>query len=362
MFKTRYSTPGTAPATLLPLPHGCSITPVLKLTEYDGDSITERVVKRVGDLPSPDLDDGKSRWIELEGLGDVRLLKALGEKYDLHPLALEDVVNIGQRPKVDHYDHHLFIVSDMVYDDEERRLCGEQVSMFLGKHYLITIQETVGDDVFGPVRERLRTGGGRGWMRKSAPDYLAYALLDSIIDHYFPLLEELGDAIEELEDEVLQRPKRECVVQIQHFRRTLMQLRRYVWPVRDLTSALMHDETGFVRDGTKVFLRDCYDHTVRIMDLVETYRDVTSGLMELYLSAVGMRTNEIMRVLTIMSSIFIPLTFIVGIYGMNFDDNNGANPLNMPELHQPWGYPLVMLLMLAVAVGQIIFFRRKKWL
>ena len=360
MFQTRYPMPGTAPATLLPLPQGCSVTPVLKLTEYDGTTITERIVASVDELPEADLEDGKTRWIEMEGLGDVRMLKALGEKYGLHPLALEDVVHIGQRPKVEHYDNHLFIVADMVYPDEAERLCGEQVSLFLGKSYLLTIQETVGGDVFDPVRERLRAGGARGWLRKSGPDYLAYALLDSIIDHYFPVLESLGDGIEELENEVLDRPARDCVNRIHHFKRTLMQLRRYVWPVRDLVSALLHDETGFVRDGTKVFLRDCYDHAVRIMDLVETYRDVNSGLMELYLSAVGMRTNEIMRVLTIISSIFIPLTFIAGVYGMNFDREDGW--WNMPELHQPWGYLACLGLMAAIAIAQIIFFKRKKWL
>ncbi len=362
MFKTRYPMPGTAPATLLPLPAGCSVQPVIKLIEYDEHTITERVITSVDELPEAFLDDGKGRWIDLEGLGDVRLLKALGEKYQLHPLALEDVVNIGQRPKVDHYEHHLFIVAHMVYQDESNRMCGEQISLFLGKHLLITIQEAVGGDVFDPVRERLRTGSGRGLIRKSRSDYLAYALLDAIIDHYYPVLEKLGDSIEDLEDEVLESPTQECVSRIHNYKRTLMQLRRYVWPVRDLISALLHDDSGIVQPNTKVFLRDCYDHTIQIMDLVETYRDVNSGLMELYLSAVGMKTNETMRVLTIMSSIFIPLTFVAGVYGMNFDAADGSRPLNMPELYHPWGYPGIMLFMALIAIGQIIFFRHKKWL
>lgn len=354
MFKTRYSMPGSAPGTLLPLPKGCSVQPVIKLIEYDEHTITERVVASVDELPAAGLDDGKGRWIDVEGLGDVRLLKAFAQKYSIHPLALEDVVNIGQRPKLDQYEHHLFIVADMVYEDESDRICGEQISLFLGKHLLITIQEAVGGDVFDPVRERLRTGAGRGFIRKTRSDYLAYALLDAIIDHYYPVLEKLGDAIEELEDQVLEHPSRECVSRIHHYKRTLMQLRRYVWPVRDLISGLMHDESGIVQPTTRPFLRDCYDHTVQIMDLVETYRDVNSGLLDLYLSSVGMRTNEIMRVLTIMSSIFIPLTFVAGVYGMNFEF--------MPELRQSWGYPGIMLLMLTIAVGQIIFFKRKKWL
>jgi magnesium transporter len=174
------------------------------------------------------------------------------------------------------------------------------------------------------------------------------------------VLEKLGDAIEELEDNVLEQPSQDCVSRIHHYKRTLMQLRRYVWPVRDIVTALMHDESGIVQPNTKVFLRDCYDHTVQIMDLVETYRDVNSGLMDLYLSAVGMRTNEIMRVLTVMSAIFIPLTFVAGVYGMNFDREDGW--WNMPELHQPWGYLACLGLMAAIAFGQILFFKRKKWL
>jgi len=196
--------PGTSPATLLPLPAGCTVAPTIKLVEYNEKMITEREIKSVDELPEPFLEDGVQRWIDMEGLGDVHLLKALGEKYHLHPLAIEDVVNIGQRPKVEPYDKHLFIVADMVYEDKEERLCGEQVSIFVGKHLVITIQEAVGGDVFDPVRERLR--GGRGFIRKSNSDYLAYALLDAIIDHYFPVLERLGDSIEQLENEVLARP------------------------------------------------------------------------------------------------------------------------------------------------------------
>jgi magnesium transporter len=360
MFKMRYQTPGTAPATLLPLPKGCSVKPTLKLIEYNEGTITERAVESVADLPDCSVDDGLVRWIDMEGLGDIRMLKELGEKYGLHPLALEDVVNIGQRPKVEQYGSHLFIVADMVYADEEERICGEQVSFFLCKRLIISIQEAVGGDVFDPVRQRLRGGGN--WIRKSGSDYLAYALLDAIIDHYFPVLEKLGDGIEELENEVLEGPSKQCVSKIHNYKRTLMQLRRYVWPARDVVTTLLHDESGIVADGTKVFLRDCYDHSIQAMDLIETYRDVNSGLMDLYLSAVGIKTNEIMRVLTVMSSIFIPLTFLAGVYGMNFDYADGNKPLNMPELHSPYGYVICVLVMAVIAIGQIIFFKRKKWL
>ena len=361
MFRSRYSTPGSSPATLLPVPAECDPQkPVIKLIEYDVQSLAERTIENLADLPDPNLSDGKVRWLDVDGLGDIEVLKAVGEKYGLHSLALEDVLNMGQRPKVETYDKHLFIVMDMVYYDGEQRMCGEQVSMFLCDNILITIQEEVGQDVFDPVRARIR--GGRGYIRKSGVDYLTYALIDSIIDHCFPVLELLGDSIEKLEDDVLAKPSRECVNKIQHNKRTLMQLRRYVWPGRDVVTALLHDDSDYITPGTKVFLRDCYDHTIQIMDLLETYRDVNSGLMELYLSAVSLKTNEIMRVLTVMSSIFIPLTFVAGVYGMNFDSADGAMPLNMPELHHPHGYIVCVLVMVCISVGQIIFFKRKKWL
>ena len=361
MFRSRHPIPGASPATLQPLPSEFGAkTPIIKLVEYNADSLTERIIENLDDLPDCANDDGKVRWLDVDGLGDVAVLNRIGEKYGLHPLALEDVLNMGQRPKVESYENHLFIVMDMVYHDKEQCMCGEQVSMFLGRYLLITIQEEVGQDVFDPVRERIRSG--RGFLRKMKVDYLAYALIDSIIDHCFPVLEKLGDAIEELEDQVLERPSRENVTTIHNYKRALMQLRRYVWPGRDVVTALLHDDSGLVHDATKVFLRDCYDHTVQIMDLIETYRDVNSGLMELYLSAVGMRTNEIMRVLTVMSSIFIPLTFVAGVYGMNFDYADGAMPWNMPEVHKPYGYLICVAVMVAIAIGQLLFFRRKKWL
>ncbi len=362
MFKTRHSLPGTAPGTL----DSSSRTvpadqPVIRVVEYAKGDLVEHEVASVAELPACDSAQ-RVHWIEVNGSGDPEVLRALGEKYHLHPLALEDVVNTPQRPKVEPYDDYLFIVAQMTYLDGEQRVCGEQVSMFLRKNLLITIQEESDFDVFNPVRNRIR--GGRGFIRTLGPDYLAYALLDSIIDHCFPLLESIGDALEALEDEVLERPEPGAIATIHEFRRTLMQVRRFVWPERDVVSALLHDDTGLVTKQTKVFLRDCYDHTIQIMDLVESYREVSSGLMELYLSAVSMRTNDIMRVLTVISAIFIPLTFIAGVYGMNFQqEKDGVRfPLNMPELSEPYGYVSCLVLMAAVAAGLIIFFKRKQWL
>ena len=360
MFGTSYAKPGTAPATLTPLAPGASTQPILRLVEYDANHLVERIVAHVSDLPDPDSDDGRVRWIDMSGLGDVEVLKALGEKYQLHPLALEDVLHTGQRPKMEPYDQHLFIIAQMIYRDSDNRLCGEQVSFFLCKNILITIQEEDLHDSFNPVRDRIRSG--RGFIRKLKTDYLTYALLDSIIDHCFPALEDLGESIEKLENELMDNPTQNCVRVLHEHRRALMQLRRFVWPERDVISALLHDETGLISAATKVFLRDCYDHTIQIMDLIESYRDVTAGLLEMYLSCVSLRTNEIMRVLTVISSIFIPLTFVAGLYGMNFDNADGSMPFNMPELHHPLGYIGCLSIMAVIAIAQAIFFRRKKWL
>ncbi|MDP9005023.1 MAG: magnesium/cobalt transporter CorA [Verrucomicrobiota bacterium] len=215
-------------------------------------------------------------------------------------------------------------------------------------------------DVFEPVRARIRAANGS--IRKQGADYLAYALLDSIVDHYYPVLESIGASIDLIEDAIVEVPINSPVRDLHQHKRTLTQIRRFIWPVRDLINAMMHEETGLVSKGTKVYLRDCYDHTVQLMDLVESYRDVLSGLMELYLSNVGIRTNEIMRVLTVISSIFIPLTFIAGVYGMNFQHEKDGQkmPLNMPELFHPYGYVVVMLFMLAVAIFQIHYFKRRR--
>jgi len=225
------------------------------------------------------------------------------------------------------------------------------------------VQEDPKCDVFEPVRERVRLG--KGLIRKMGADYLAYALLDATIDHCFPILECIGEALDELETEMLERPHSDLVSKLHDFRRTLVGLRRAVWPERDLINSLLHDESKIVTDATKVYLRDCYDHAVRIMDLVESYREIAAGLLELYLTAVGMRTNEIMRVLTVISAIFIPLTFIAGVYGMNFDKTKPENvtmPMNMPELHWAWGYPACLALMLGVSIFQLVLFKRKGWL
>ena len=363
MFKTRHSLPGAAPATLTPHTiNGKGEKPTIHLVEYDETTLEEREIKDISELPAF-LDNKRVTWINIDGLGDVEALQALGAKFNLHPLALEDVLNTGQRPKTEQFPDYLFIISQMVYRDSKLKLCGEQVSMFLGENFLITVQEEGEFDVFDPVRARIHAG--RGSIRKSKSDYLAYALLDSIIDHSYPALEGIGSAIEELEDDLLESPSRGMVQTLHEYKRSLTQLRRFVWPLRDVVNGLLHDQSGFIADSTKIFLRDCYDHTVQLMDLVESYREITAGLMELYLSSVGLRTNEVMRVLTVITSIFIPLTFVAGIYGMNFaPEPPESRPLtmNMPELYHPYGYVATLFVMAVIATIQLFIFRRKKWL
>lgn len=363
MFKTRHSVPGTSPAALVPRDtDGKVIPPKIYLIEYDKDHLEEHEVTDMAEL-SQHLNKRAVTWINIDGLGDLNALKTLGEQFNLHPLAIEDVWNTGQRPKTEVFPEYVFIVAQMVYQNSATNICGEQVSMFLGKNFLITVQEEDEYDVFNPVRERIRAGHGS--IRKSKVDYLAYALLDTIIDHYYPVLEGLGSAIEELEDDLLKSPSREMVLTLHEYKRNLTQLRRFVWPLRDVINSLLHDSSGYITPQSKVFLRDCYDHTVQLMDLVESYKELTSGLMELYHSSVGLRTNEVMRVLTVITSIFIPLTFIAGVYGMNFAPQTPSGeklPLNMPELYLPHGYIGVMSIMVIIAVVQLVIFKKMKWL
>jgi magnesium transporter len=305
------------------------------------------------------------------GLGDTALLKRLGERLDLHALALEDVFNTWQRPKVESYDDYLFVVLRLQWlGDEESsppdqtaprsdrdELESEQISIFLGPDWVVTVQE-VDCEALQPVRERVASGKGR--LRKLGADYLGYAIIDALVDSYFPLLEGLGDRLEQLEDRLLEDPDPSVLAALHQLKKDLLQLRRTVWPQREVLNSLTRSETSLIGAETQLFIRDGYDHAVQILDIVESYRDVANGLTDLYLSSVSNRTNEVMRVLTVISSIFIPLTFIAGIYGMNFDPQ--SSPFNMPELSWFWGYPSVIVLMLLIGGGMIFFFKKRGWL
>ncbi len=351
MFKRHKVVPGEAPGLLKLLSGSPAEPPIITLIEYGPDSLEERKDVGCDDL-LPHLRNELVTWINIDGLGDLSVLRILGERFNLHPLALEDVLDTGQRPKVEQYDDYLFVLAKMIYLDKNNEIDSEQVSMFLGKTFLITLQEEPERDVFEPVRVRIR--GGKGRIRKAGPDYLAYALLDSIIDYYYPVLESIGAKIDSIEDEIVYNPSVRPVGSLHEHKRTLTQIRRMVWPLRDVTNQLLHEEPGLIQAETKVYLRDCYDHSVQLMDLVESYRDVLSGLTEIHISSIGLRTNEIMRVLTVVTSLFIPLTFIAGVYGMNFQ--------HMPELSKPYGYGACLLLMLMVAIGQLVYFKKRRWL
>jgi magnesium transporter len=293
--------------------------------------------------------------LNIDGLGDVSVLERLGQHFDLHALSLEDVLNIPQRPKLEDYEAYQFLVFRMAILEE---LPGktEQISLFLGRSYVLTLQEYPGD-TFEPVRDRLRHGRGR--IRRLGADYLAYALLDAAIDSFFPLLEELGDRLEGLEEAVLAAPSRATIEEVYSVRRALATLRRALWPAREAVNAFARSDSELVTDHTRLFLRDCYDHVLQVLDVLESYRDLTSNLMDTYLSAQSNHMNEIMKVLTIIATIFIPLTFIAGIYGMNF--NPDTSPWNMPELGWYWGYPFSLALMAITAAALVFYFHRKGW-
>jgi magnesium transporter len=349
-----YDQPGSAPGTLR---IEADATPTqLVLIDYCTTHSTRIPLARPEDC-IPYLDSESVSWIDVHGLGDEEVLMGLGEVFQLHPLMLEDVVNVPQRPKVEDYGDQLLIIARMVMIKPGDGFISEQVSLILGKHYLTTVQEEPERDCFGPVRHRIKNG--KGIIRKQGPDYLAYALLDAVIDGFFPVLETYGERIEALENEVVMAPSRQTLEKIHLIRRELLDLRRAIWPQRDAITALMRDGSPLISQEVSVYLRDCYDHTIQVLDMVETYRELASSLMDVYLSSISNKMNEVMKVLTVISTVFIPLTFVAGIYGMNF--NPDKSPLNMPELNWYWGYVLCWAVMLTIAAGLIYYFWRKGW-
>lgn len=297
-------------------------------------------------------------WINVDGLGNEATWEQLSQAFNLHPIALEDIVNVPQRPKVVEYEEHLVLIYRMVtLDETSKKFVSEQISFVLGKHYLLTVQEEPQYDCLGGVRERIRSK--KGMIRQKGVDYLFYSLIDAIIDGFFPVMEVYGELVQSLQNEVVTRPTRQSLAKIHQLEQDLLILRRAVWPQRDAINSLLRDGNELISDEVRVFLRDCYDHIIQILDMVETYRDLASNLTDIYLSSVSNRMNEIMKTLTVISSIFIPLTFIVGVYGMNF--NPDKSPFNMPELNWYWGYPVTWAVMLTVGAGMIFFFWRKGW-
>lgn len=352
--KRRRTPVGAPPGTLVSDPNAAP--PALYAMSFGGrDGVHEARLASLAEI-RPLLDQWAVTWVNVEGVGDARIVAELGELFGLHALALEDVINVHQRAKVDEYERHLFLVARMPRSG--RPLDTEQLSVFFGTGFVVTFQEGLPGDCLEPVRERLRTNRGR--VRQLGADYLVYSLLDALVDSYFPILEAHGEALEELEAEILDAPHKRSIAALHELKRDFLTLRRAVWPLRDLLASLSRDPAPVVAEETRVYLRDCHDHTIRIVELLETYREVASDLVDLYLSTVSQRLNEIMKIMTMIATVFMPLTFVAGIYGMNFDPDH--SPWNMPELRWYWGYPFALTLMLGMAIGFVILFWRRGWL
>ncbi len=352
-FKIRpyRSKSGLPPGTLIHTGEKKTDKAKISVIDYTAESLFQQTVENI-ESSKQYIDSENISWINIDGLHEVDMLRSAGQIFGLHPLVLEDILSTNQRPKLEVYGDYIYIVCRMLlYDEQKMLLTNEQFSMVLGKNYVLTFQEKPGD-VLNPVRHRLENESGR--LRNNGSDYLAYAILDAIVDHYFVILEQVGEFIINIEKDLMNDPGEEIIDEIHDMKREMISLRSAIWPLRDVISQLNRGEFKFFTDKTLIFLRDLYDHTIQVVDTVESYRDMLSGLMDLYLSTLSNRMNEVMKVLTIIATIFIPLTFIAGVYGMNFE--------YMPELELPWAYPAVWVIMITMVIIMLIYFRKKKWL
>lgn len=343
---------GLAPGTLIHIGEQFSEQVKITLYSYNCDHFEKREVNTLSEAV-PQKDSDYISWINIDGIHQASILEEIGRNFNIHPLVLEDTMNTGQRPKTETYEDYIFVVLKMLYFDREdsEEVHIEQVSMIFTDKVLITLQEEPGD-VFDPVRARIQNS--RGFICRLKADYLAYSLIDGIVDNYFVLLEKLGEKIEDIEEDLVEAPTPDVLNRIYRMRREMIRIRRSVWPLRETIGALQRSDSPLVEEQTRLYLRDLYDHTVQVIESVETYREMLSGMLDIYLSSISNRMNEIMKVLTIIATIFIPLTFVAGVYGMNFKF--------MPELEWKWGYVGILCFMGAIACFQIYFFRKKDWL
>jgi magnesium transporter len=349
--KKKLSNLGQPPGTLVFTGEKKVEKPRITVIDYDEKKLQEKVVHTVEECFSFK-DTSTVTWINIDGLHDIEIIEKIGSHFKVHPLLLEDILNTSQRPKMEDMGDHIFVTLKMLsYEEESSRIELEQVSLIIGANFVISFQEKEGD-VFNSIRERIKTSKGR--VRKLGADYLAYTLIDAIVDSYFSILERFGEEIELLDDELMKNPTNETAAKIHGLKREFIFLRRSVWPLRELISSLERGETKLFKKSTVFFLRDLYDHTIQVIDSIEAYRDMISGIKDTYLSSLSNRMNEVMKVLTLIATIFIPLTFIAGIYGMNFQF--------MPELAWRWSYPIVWIVIGITGIGMFIFFKRRRWL
>ncbi|HUT73139.1 MAG TPA: magnesium/cobalt transporter CorA [Desulfatiglandales bacterium] len=351
LFRKTSKRAGLSPGTLVH--DGDKKVEEAKITiiDYDATQFQEKEVETIEEC-FPFRDTPTVTWINIDGLHEVGIIEKIGQHFSIHPLILEDILHTGQRPKMEDFEDYIFLVVKMFYyDEKDDEIKMEQVSLLLGSNFVISFQEREGD-IFNPIRERIRNHKGRIRMMKA--DYLGYALLDTIVDNYFIILEKIGEDIENMEEELVTRPTPETLQTIHNLKRELIVLRKSIWPLREVVNSLARGESPLINEATGVYLRDVYDHTIQVIDTIETFRDMVSGMLDIYLSSISNKMNEVMKVLTIIATIFIPLTFVAGLYGMNFEF--------MPELKWHWGYFAALSVMAAVAVFMVFYFRRKRWL
>lgn len=342
---------GLPPGTVMHIGERKSETVKISIIDYNDEQIKEKLLEKADDC-FPFKDTQTVTWINIDSIHDVDIIEKLGKHFGIHPLVLEDIANTEQRPKMENFDDYIFVIAKMIYQTEmDERVVSEQVSFILCKNTVITFQEREGD-VFEIIRERLRNNKGR--IRRMGADYLVYALIDTIVDGYFTIMEGIGEKVESVEEELIKKPAPDTLQNIHHMKREMITLRKSVWPLREVINTMQRDESPLIAESTNIYLRDVYDHTIQVIDTIESLRDMVSGMLDIYLSSISNKMNEVMKVLTIIATIFIPLTFIAGIYGMNFQF--------MPELVWRWGYPIVLGIMLIVAIAMLIFFRRKRWI
>ena len=352
LTKQRSKKAGLPPGSLVHIGEKKGDRTKVAILDYDEAHVQEKEVETIEEC-FIFKDQPTVTWIDVDRIDHVETIEKLGECYGLHPLVLEDILNTDQRPKMEEYDSYSFIVLKMLYyRDQSGQVDAEQVSLILGKNFVLSFQEGKEGDVFGPLRDRIRSGKGR--IRKMGADYLAYAMIDAIVDHYFIILEKLGERIESLEEALVAQPTTGTLKEIHSLKREMIFLRKAVWPLREVISSLTRGESPLIQESTRIYLRDVYDHTIQVIDTIETFRDIVSGMLDIYLSSVSNRLNAVMKVLTIIATVFMPLTFLAGVYGMNFK--------HMPELEWTWGYPALWLVMIAIGVVMLVYFRKKKWL